>query len=334
MESTQAKSLIRLGHPRFHSFSDAAEAALEALADAVPGLIVLTRMEPDGQGCRVIDVRGSGVDGIARGAVLPLRVPANGDRTTSGDAADTSPEDALDREFLQSMGAQACLGMSLETSDGRIVGTLSALDPRAGAYGCDHLAMLGIAARLLSHEWERVELRAELGRLRRRASVDVGIDAETGLPNRDSFVDLLDQAWGLAHRGTVESVLVAFRIGTGPEERSRDGDAMSRLAVKVASEVLEGSARTTDRIGRVAEGTVAAVLVGCRAEDAPAFIERFRAALGRVTEGGNPRVELSFGVQVLAETPSSRKALELAEVAAGVPHQGQLAHASERGENG
>jgi len=330
MDSTQAKTLIRLGHPRFRSFSDAAGAALDALADSVPGLLALTQMEPDGQGCRVTDIRGAGVDGVARGAILPLAAHANGNGT-GGEDGGTSSDDPLDREFLQSLGVQACLGASLETSDGRIVGTLSALDSRPDAYGCDHLAMLGVAARLLSHEWERVELRAELGRLRRRAPVGVGIDAETGLPNRESFVDLLEQPWGLARRGTVESVLVAFRIAAGAEERVRNGDALSRLAVKVAAEVLEGSARTTDRVGRVGEATVAAVLVGCRVDDAPSFIERFRAALGRVTEGGNPKVELSFGVQVLAEASSSLKALELAEAAAGVPDRQQ---AADRGAGG
>lgn len=331
MDSTQARSLIRLGQPRFRSFSDASDAALDALADAVPGLIVLTRVEPDVQGCRVIDVRGTGVSGIARGAVLPLGSPAGGNGSEAGGAPATSPEDGLDHGFLRSLGAQALLGAALETSDGRIVGTLSALDSRAGAYSCDHLAMLGVAARLLGHEWERVELRAELGRLRRRASVNVGIDAETGLPSRDGFVDQLDQVWALAHRGTVESVLVAFRIEIGAEERTRNGDALSRLAVKVAAEVLEGSARTTDRVGRVGEATVAAILVGCHVEDAPAFIERFRAALGRVTEGGSPQIELSFGVQVLAETPSAERALELAEAAAGIPGDEQLAHAAGRG---
>lgn len=332
MDSTQAKALIRLGHPRFRSFSDAAEAALDALADAIPGIVALTQTVPDGHGCRVIDFRGAGVDGIARGAILPLGVHTNGNGADSG--ADTSPDDPLDREFLQSLGVQACLGTTLETSDGRIVGTLSALDSRPDAYGCDHLAMLGVAARLLSHEWERVELRAELGRLRRRASVDVGVDAETGLPNRDGFIDLLEQAWGLARRGTVESVLVAFRIAVGSEEGPPSGDQLSRLAVKVAAEVLEGSARTTDRAGRTGEATLAALLVGCRVDDAPAFIERFRAALGRVTEGGNPRVELSFGVQVLSEAPSSRRALEMAEAAAGVPGQEQLEDAVDRGAAG
>jgi GGDEF domain-containing protein len=330
MDSTQAKSLIRLGHPRFRSFSDAAEAALDALGETVPGLIVLTQIEPDGQSCRVIGLRGAGVSGISKGAVLPLGSPALSGGQPAGDDTGTPGDDGLDREFLESLGAQACLGASLETSDGRIVGALSALDSRPGAFGCDHMAMLGVAARLLSHEWERVELRAELGRLRRRAAVDVGIDAETGLPNRDGFVDLLDQPWGLARRGTVESVLVAFRVEAGTEAPARNGAALSRLAVKVAAEVLEGCARTTDRIGRVGEETVAAILIGCRVEDAPAFVERFRAALGRVTEGGSPPIELSFGVQVLAEAPSAQRALELVEAAADAPGREQLANAANR----
>ena len=41
------------------------------------------------------------------------------------------------------------------------------------------------------------------------------------------------------------------------------------MALKVAAEVLKGSARVTDRVGRIAGSTIGAVLVGCPLEDAP-----------------------------------------------------------------
>lgn len=326
MESIEAKTLIRLGHPRFRNFSDAAESVLSAIADVIPGTIVLGRLEPDEQGCRVIDVRGAGVNGVYKGAVLPLGTRANGGGPPS-DSPHDPPE--LDYDFLQSLGAQACLGMPLEMSDGRIVGIFSALDSRAEVYGCDHVAMLGIAAQLLSHEWESVERRAELRRLRRRSSADANIDAETGLPNRDSFLNLLDHEWRLTNRGTVESVLVTFRVGADPDQ-ALDNDAMSKLALKIVAEVMEANARTTDRVGRVGKATVAAILVGCSVEHAHAFVGRFQAALQRVTEGQSPRIELSHGVQTLAETPSPEEAFMLAGAAAtrasGQHHRTQAAH--------
>ncbi|HVC06469.1 MAG TPA: GGDEF domain-containing protein [Solirubrobacterales bacterium] len=315
MDSVEAQTLIRLGQPRFRSFSDAVEPVLSAIAEAIPGVIALGRLEPYEQGCRVIEVRGAGVDGLGKGSVLPLKARANGDGQRSSEIDDRAPTVELDPEHLKSLGALACLGMPLELSDGRIVGILAALDSRAGAHDSANVALLAIAARLLSHEWESVEQRAELRRLRRSTSAEAKVDTETGLPNRDSFLSLLDHEWALTNRGTVESVLIAFRIGSDPD-RAPSRDPRSGLAMKIVAEVLEANARATDRLGRIGEATVAAILVGCRVDDAADFVERVQAALGRVTEGHEQRIELSGGVQALAETPSPEEAFMRAEAAA------------------
>ncbi len=315
MDGIEAQALIRLGHPRFRSFSDALKPVLSAIADVIPGEIVLGRLEPDGQGCRVVEVRGPGVNGIDKDTVLPLRTRANGAGPASGDGPDLSSPAELDCDYLKSLGVVAYLGMPLEFSDGRIVGILAVLDTRADVYDSAHRALLGIAARLLSHEWESVEQRAELRRLRRSSAAGAKIDVDTGLHSRDSFLNLLDHEWALTSRGTVESVLVAFRIGAGPD-RAPNGDPRSKLAMKIVAEVLETNARATDRLGRIGEATVAAILVGCRVENASDFVDRVQAALRRVTEGHGPRIELSEGVQALAGTPSPEEAFMLAEATA------------------
>jgi GGDEF domain-containing protein len=315
VESTEMKTLIRICRPHFRSFSEAAESVLGALADIVPGVLLLGQIDPDEQACRVIGIQGDEIDGVQKGALLPLSSPPNGDEAAHG-ASGPLPSSEIDREFLDALGVQGCLGVPLEMSDGRIVGMLAALDPRARAYRCEHVAMLGVAARLLSDSWESVERRAELRRLRGRLPQSANVDPETGLLNRDGFLDLLDHDWRLAERGTVESVVVAFHVN-GDSERSPNGDAMGKLALKIAAEVLEASVRTTDRAGRIDETTLAATLVGCRLEQAAVFVERFRAALGRVTRGGDPRVELSCGMQALASISSPQEALGLADVAAG-----------------
>jgi len=126
----------------------------------------------------------------------------------------------------------------------------------------------------------------------------------------------------------VESVLVAFEIGAG-RDRGANGDAMGKLAMKIVAEVLEGSLRVTDRVGRVGPASFATVLVGCRLDQAPAFVGRFEAALRRVTEGRDPKVALSLGVQALAGAPSPEVALNLAEAAAKAPdeqHEARPSH--------
>jgi len=316
MRSQQTEALLRLGHPPSQSFSEAAEAALGALADGIPGTIVLARLEPDERDCRVIEVRGADIDGVHRGAVLPVTSLADRDRP-SADGSAASPGNGFEWDPLRLPGPRSRLGLPLEMSNGRIVGILVALDAEADAYDREHMAMFAVAARLLGHEWETVEHRAELQRLRRRAATGADVDPETGLPNREGFLGLLDHEWRLATRGTVESVLVFFEVAVdagGPA----NGDPLARLGLKIFAEVLEGNARTTDRLGRVGEAGVAAVLVGCHLEQAPSFVERIQAALRRVTSGRAPAVELSLGVQPLAEAPSPEDALQLAEAEAQV----------------
>lgn len=316
MESRQIETLLRLGDPGFRSFSEAADAGLHALSAAVPGVIVLGEIEPTGAGCRVIDVHGDGLNGVERGSVLPLASSVPGTRSRDESERGRSPGgEILDLDHLRALGAQGFIEVPLELSEGRIAGVLAALDPSADAYGIEHTALLGVTARLLSREWENVELRAELRRLRRRAAAGTDVDVETGLPNRIGFLKQLDHEWRLAERGTVESVLVTFGIDTGAG-RAGNGNAVGRLALKVVAEVLEGSVRRTDRVGRVGPATLAAVLVGCRLDQAPTFVGRFQAALRRVTEGRDSQIELSLGVQALAGSPSVEEVLALAEAAA------------------
>jgi GGDEF domain-containing protein len=302
VEPNETRTLVRLVQRRPRSFSEAADSVLDALAEAVPGVIALSRLEPDEQVHRVIERRGKGLGRLSRGAGLPA----------AGDGGD-----GLDADFMASLGAQSWLSAPLETSDGRIVGVLCALDAERSVYSPLHAAQLGVGARLLGHEWEGVELRSEVRRLRRRIDAGPDRDPDTGFANREAFLGLLDREWRLAERGTVQSVLVVCRIGGAGENGAGNGGAGGRLALKVAAEVLEGSTRVTDRIGRIGEMEIGAILVGCRLQDAPVFVARFLEALGRVSQGGRPEIEVACGVRPLNDAPSPEQALALAEAAAG-----------------
>lgn len=288
--------MLRLGKRRFRSFSDAVELVLGTLTEILPGTVAFARRETDEQVHRVIEARGEAVGGLARGAILQ---PAG---------------ESIDADALRALGAVDWISAPLELSNGQIVGMLCAADRNEGAYRPGHEAMLAIAARLLSYEWESVELRSELRRGRSRESAGSGFDADTALPNRERFLELLDHEWRLAQRGAVQSVLVACRIHGGENGDEASG-AKRTLALKIAAEVLEGSARATDRVGRIGPDTVGTVLVGCRLQDTPSFVARFLSALERVG-GDRAEVKVSCGVQSLQDPSSPEEALGLAEAAA------------------
>lgn len=314
MEPAETRTLIELCRPGYGSFSEAVETTLDTLDQVVPGGLLLGRVDQSQDSCRVIGSRETGVEALQDGAALPLAAGSAG--AAPGGRA---PGVEIDPEFLASLGKSAYATLPLELSNGRIVGVLAALDPGGGEQRPDHVALLAVGARLLGHEWESVERRAELRRLRGRLADSPDADADTGLHNREAYLGLLEHDWSLAARGTVESTLVVLSVGPDSE---RESAPLGRLAVKVAAEVLEGSIRRTDRAARVGERTLAATLIGCRGEQAPFFVDRFRGALERVTGSASVTVHFTHAILPLADATSPEQALTLAEAAVGAPAPG------------
>jgi len=298
MDPRETGALIGLAQRRFQNFSEAADSLLETLTDVIPGVLVLGRLDHDEQIHYVIEVRGESVDGLRRGTAL---IPAE---------AGVSPDS------LRSLGASDWISAPLEMTDGRIAGVLCAVATEPDAYRPEHAAELGIAARLLGHEWESVQLRSELRRLRSKVNAGPSTDMDTGLPDREGFDDLLRAEWNAVREEAVESVLVVCRVA-GSGNGTGTPAAGDRLALKLAADVLAATVRGADRVGRIGEMSLAAILVGCPVGETPAFVARYLAALERVTGVKQAPIEVYCGVQPLAGTATPGEALDLAEAAAG-----------------
>src|SRR5262249_15678226 len=182
-------------------------------------------------------------------------------------------------------------------------------------YRPEHAAQLGIAARLLGHEWESVQLRSELRRLRSKVNAGPSTDRDTGLPDREGFDDLLRAEWNAVGEEAVESVLVVCRVALSGHGNGTAA-AGDRLALKLAADVLAATVRGAHRVGRGAEMSLAAIPLGCPLGGPPALVPRYVAGLERVNNGNQPPIEVFCGVQPLAGTTTPKEALDLAEVAA------------------
>ncbi|HEY1273316.1 MAG TPA: diguanylate cyclase [Thermoleophilaceae bacterium] len=294
-------ALARTAARRFQSFADAATSVLDLLHAAAPAeRIALAQIDWEEGTCRVIDARGD--DGALRGAIVPLaaRFPSAGDAS-----------ELLDPQALTALGIGRPSAASLDASDGSTVGMLLATG--AGA----HLALLPVAARLLSYEWESVSTRAELRRLSEIARDRERTDPVTGLANRRSLLDAIDREWELGRRGTVVSHLVVCRIAGRDAVRERAGDAAADLLLKDVAEVFGGGIRRTDHLGRVDDNLLAAVLVGCKEPaGALAFVARCERVLAGLTGGRPAPIELAYGFQALVDAPSPEEGLVAAEQAA------------------
>ena len=301
---------MRLANRRFQSFSEATDSVLGALTDAIPGTVVLGQIDDEGR-CRVIDLRGARVSGLDRGTPLPLL----SDAATNGNGSEAAPppDGQPDPGFLGSLGLPASIATPLELSGGRIAGTLFAVSGEQGSYVPAHAALLSVGARLLSYEWESVQSRAELRRLRAAVADGANTDPETALPNREHFLDLLEREWRLVDRGLVAAAIVGCKVGDPSSEDPQLAAAARSLAVKDVAEVMSATSRATDQVGRISDDTISVVLVGCNPEGALRFIQRVRAALERVTRTRPDSVGVTCFIQPLEETGSAAEALERAE---------------------
>jgi GGDEF domain-containing protein len=299
---------------RFQSFAEAADAALDAVATQIPGEVLLGEIESDEGMLRILDVRGATSVGIERGHVLPLaglpssRAAVDRERTA---LQGVRGGEELDGEHLRTLGIVEWISLPLEMSDGHVAGLIGALSRRQGDYRAEQVVLLGLAARVLAYEWERVRMRVQLRELRQRIIDEGRLDEDTGLPDREAFIDLLDREWRLAQRGTVDSVVLACRVNAADEQ---EGSPLARLALKDAAEVLAAAVRSTDHVGRTREMELGVVLIGCASEqDVEALARRFSEALGRVTRTRAVAVSVSIGAHSLGEAGSAAEALERAE---------------------
>jgi GGDEF domain-containing protein len=311
------QSLFPLISRRFQSFAEASDAALDVLSAEVPGELVLGQIEAGDDKLRVLDVRGASIVGIERGNMLPLaRVKsANGLGPDSTVLEGANGIDDLDAAHLQSLGLGEWIALPLEMSDGAVVGIIAALSRRQGDFQAGHVVLLGLAARMLAYEWERVHARAALRELQQRVGAAANADADTGLPAREHFLDLIEREWKLARRGTVETMVACFRVDAGEEQ---SGSPLAVLALKDAAEALSGAVRSTDHIGRIGTMELGVAMIGCDEEaGVDALVQRFAHALRKVTHGRAVQVTVSHGAARLGQTGSAAEALELAVGAVG-----------------
>ena len=311
------QSLFPLISRRFQSFAEATDATLDVLADQVPGEIVIGQIEAGDDKLRVLDVRGAEIVGIERGNVLPLaqRTSAGGLGPDATVLEGANGIDDLDARHLQSLGLGEWIALPLEMSDGAVVGIVAALSRRQGDYRAEHVVLLGLAARMLAYEWERVHTRSALRELQQRMGATTNADSETGLHDREHFFSQLERDWKLARRGTVETMAVCFHVDAGGEAPD---SPIARLALKDAAEALSGAVRSTDQVGRIGGMKLGVAMIGCENEaGVQALADRFIHGLRRVTHGRPVTVSISHGCVAFGETESAQEAFDQAERAVG-----------------
>lgn len=184
----------------------------------------------------------------------------------------------------------------------------------AGADGClpSHISAMGLRIRLqaaqrlveLQNDWEkdRAQLRqiaAELAVANRRLANVALTDLLTGLPNRRSAMDQLEQAWSAASRSGLALAVMVIDIDHFKQINDTYGHAAGDMVLREAAATLRASARREDSVCRIGGEEFLVICPNTDIKSAMQSAERLRASLSekRITIGQTSKtITASIGV--------------------------------------
>lgn len=171
----------------------------------------------------------------------------------------------------------AYLGVPMTRRDGRLLGTLCAVDPEPQASQLhEHLPLVELQARLLGTILEReLEHQAVVRRLE-RLHLESQTDAMTGLYNRRGWERLVEAEEERCRRyGSPGGVLVMDLDGL-KEINDAQGHAAGDRLIERAAEALRGAVRASDVVARLGGDEFAVLAVEAR----PRQVRRLARRLG------------------------------------------------------
>ena len=182
-------------------------------------------------------------------------------------------------------------------ADGYVPGTITAAGLRT---------RLQAAQRLVKqqNDWEmdRAQLRqiaAELAVANRRLANVALTDLLTGLPNRRSAMDQLDQAWSAASRSGLPLSVMVVDIDHFKQINDTHGHAAGDMVLREAAATLRTSARREDSVCRIGGEEFLVICPNTDLKSAMLSAERLRASLcaKRITIGQTEKtITVSIGV--------------------------------------
>jgi two-component system, cell cycle response regulator len=162
----------------------------------------------------------------------------------------------------------------------------------ADAYAPSTLSTAGLRARLyaaqrlvqLQDGWarDRAQLRqaaAELAVANRRLANAALTDLLTGLPNRRSAMDQLEQAWSAASRANTPLSVMLIDIDHFKHINDTYGHATGDIVLREAADTLRASARMEDSVCRIGGEEFLVICPNTHLKDAMLSAERLRTAL-------------------------------------------------------
>jgi diguanylate cyclase len=215
------------------------------------------------------------------GAAAPyrgLRIRADG--AISGEAlrtgevmicTDSERDERVDRALCRRVGARSLVVVPL-VDHGRATGVLKVYAEAPGAFDAEHAKVLTLLANIISSALARAQL---LELLRAQASTDV----LTGLPNRRSWHEHLENALARARRSHQPLSIVLLDLNSFKEINDRQGHAAGDRLLREVSSRWKATLREGDVLGRLGGDEFALLLEGADEASAEEVVARLDEAI-------------------------------------------------------
>jgi two-component system cell cycle response regulator len=122
------------------------------------------------------------------------------------------------------------------------------------------------------------------------------LDGLTGLYNRRGFLALADQQCRLSERAKIPCSLFLLGLSGKRSQAALSGNDHGDAARLEAAELLAGTFRKSDIIGRLQANDFATFLINCTEKQTPGVLGRLERDLNALKAGQNGRFDLAFSV--------------------------------------
>lgn len=177
------------------------------------------------------------------------------------------------------LSIRAYVGVPLQHADGRLFGTLCAIDPQPGSPLLEEQqALVELLAKLLGTILHADLAAVEQARQLEHLALEAQTDALTALPNRRAWDACLLREEERCRRYGTPAALIAIDLNDLKRTNDTEGHAAGDALIVRAAEALRSVVREPDLVARLGGDEYGVVAVNCNADGAQSLQHRIRAA--------------------------------------------------------
>ncbi len=191
--------------------------------------------------------------------------------------------------IAQQVPIGAYMGVPVSYSDGRLFGTLCAIDPEPQPLSVEHeLSLVEVCGELLGSILDTEQRSRELARLLTSCQKEAATDRLTGVFNRTGWETAISVEERRSTRYKKPLSVVVVDLDDLKSINDNQGHRVGDEVLKTAAQVLRGALRESDIVARLGGDEFGVLLIDCNEKGAHSVVEKMKMAFS--THGINASI--------------------------------------------